>query len=217
MAKLKNLDKRIKSIVIASYLGDGTISKPATPNDNCYLKISHSIKQKEYIEYKANLFGDLANQPYIVNRLFKDKPYTCITFETHRNKFFRQLRQHYRDGRKYLKKWMLNYLDLEGVAIWYMDDGSLKRAKRKYKDGTIKTVCEGCKFAICSLSEKEYNLLIKYFNNKYNLFPKVYLTHGKYPVLVFNKTESDKLFSLISPYIPEFMRYKIDLQREVPK
>ncbi len=131
----KKLDKRLKSLIMASYFGDGTITKQRSETGNCFLQIQHSEKQLEYAKYKADLFGTFSKDPIIVSRTFKGKPYKYILITTKVHPFLTKLRKHYDTlGNKRIKKWMFNYLDDQSLAIWYMDDGdwcSRKRTRNK--------------------------------------------------------------------------------------
>ena len=48
---VKKLNKEQKSLLIAMLLGDGTISS------NYVFKLSHSIEQKEFLEWKISLLN----------------------------------------------------------------------------------------------------------------------------------------------------------------
>jgi hypothetical protein len=44
-----------EKIILDMALGDGYIAKPRSINDNCHLRLNHSIKQIEYLIFKKNI------------------------------------------------------------------------------------------------------------------------------------------------------------------
>lgn len=210
--------KMFKSLVIGSYLGDGCISKQQNSNSNCYLKIQHSYKQLEYAKWKANLFESLAKQPIIINgNNNKGQPYKSVAFSTKVHPFCTQLRQYYINGRKTIKKFMMTHLDELALTIWYLDDGNLSYRKKTRKDGSKYRYLGGIKIATCSFSNKECEILMDALKKKWDIDSKIYLTKGKYPVIWLNSTNGYKFLDIVSPFVPECMTYKIDIQREAPK
>lgn len=211
------MNPRTKSIIIGLYLGDGTITKPQTPQDNSYMFIQHSVKQIEYTKWIKEQLSEISNKKEVRLTTRHDKKfnnYITANFETHRHPFFRQLRSYYKDGRKTVQKWMLNWLTPEAIAIWYMDDGSKSMRTHRNIDGETYKYLGGSKIATCSFSIEECNLLIDFLKSKYNINSKIYLTKGKYPVIYFNVENTKKLVELIKEYVPECMKYKISIERE---
>jgi len=209
---------QLRSIIVGSYLGDGCIPKPQTKNSNCYLKVQHSIKQLEYAKWKSNLLGKFASEPLIVKRVFKGNPYTCCAFSTKVHPFCTRLRKLYKDGKKTINNSILSYLDELGLAIWYMDDGSILRNRYKRKDGSKGPLkFRGIKIAACSLSEAEIDLLVEYLKRKWNFEFKVYYSRNSeklYPTLCIFGQEARRFIKLVEEYVPDCMQYKIDTQQE---
>lgn len=211
------MNPRTKSILVGLYLGDGTITKPITPKDNCYMMVQHSIKQIEYIKWLKEQLSEICNKKEIrinVRHSGEFINYKTANFETHRHPFFRQLRSYYIDGKKTVRKWMLTWLTPEAIAVWYMDDGSIVTRNYKNKNGESYKYNGGCKIATCSFTEKECQILLDYLEKTYDIKGKVYLTKGKNPTLFFNVTNTKKFIDLIKDYIPSCMSYKISLKRE---
>jgi hypothetical protein len=208
--------KELKSFIIGSYLGDGTIYQ-SSKKANAYLKIQHSIKQLDYANWKSQLLGDFAVPPVIVHRLFKGNPYTSCAFQTKVHPFCTRLRKLYRDGRKRLTRSILSYLTPLGLAIWYMDDGSAIRRSWKHKDGTRGPLkFRGLKIAVCSFSDEEVNMLIEFFQRKYNLTFKMYKSKGQYPMIAIYSKGALDFINIIKDYVPECMYYKINIEQETP-
>lgn len=209
------LPQNFKNIVISSYFGDGTIAKHNATDKHHFLKISHGMPQYDYCIWKSKLFGDfLAGTPYIVNRTFKDLPYQCCTFATKNHPFCDQLRNYYIDGQKHIKKWMFHYLTPEAIAIWYMDDGDFRVTSNKRSDGAVYKKFDGCRIALGVWSESECALVQRFFYEKYNIAPKIYVEGGKYRRAFFNVEKSKIFLDIVRPHIPECMNYKLGLQRD---
>jgi len=211
------ISDEFKNIIVASYFGDGTFSKIIPgKNKHSYLKISHGIKQADYAKWKANLFGSFANEPYIVNRTFRDKPYQCITFETKTHPFCTQLRECYFSGRKVIKNWMMSYLDPLALCIWYLDDGDFIWKRERRKDNSIRESFGGARISLGIYSEEECRLFHSALYERYNINSTIHLESGKYKRMYLNITEANKLFSIISPFVIESMKYKI-MKQQVTK
>ena len=208
---------RVRSIIIGSYLGDGTIAKPQTKNSQCYLKIQHSIKQADYIYWKQQLLPNFFSKPLIVNRKFKGEDYTSIATTTKVHPFCTKLRSLYVDGKKTLKDSIFKDFDELGLAIWYMDDGNLSWRRKTRKDGSSYKYIGGIKIATCSFTEQECNILIDLLKRKWNLNSKIYWTKGKYPTLWLNSENAKLFIEIVKPFVPDCMEYKINIQRETPK
>ena len=193
-----------KSVLIAMVLGDGYIHNDKR-SKSFAIKLCHSIAQKEYTEYKANLLHSLlgGKAPSI-------RTYTCKSF----NKEFKQVR--FSKAHKYfrvLKKWMypdkynknlLKHLDALGLAIWYMDDGSIAMNNR-YPDGT----CQSARthLHLCTTKEKAQEVC-DYFMDTWGI-KFITFKDGKdtYSIRCFHK-EGHKFHEIIHPYIIPSMAYK---------
>ena len=81
--------------------------------------------QKEYCEWKANMFG-INKLQYIENNGYSKKP--AYRFNT---KIF-DLDYDLSKNRKNVPNWLINKLDARGIAIWYMDDGSIIKNKLEF-------------------------------------------------------------------------------------
>lgn len=122
------MDKLTKGILIGLVLGDGHINK----KDNC-LQITHSIKQKEYLNYKNDLLSDIfkCKKSNLYHRL--DSKHNEFVL-TKGSRFFKIIRKMlYIDGEKRITKRVLKYLTPQAIALWIMDDGTHGVNKRNGK------------------------------------------------------------------------------------
>ncbi len=115
-----SLSKVQEQIVLGSILGDGYLRRKL----NAHLEITHSVKQKEYVDWKYLFLKDIVitppktykgNKGRVGYRFYtKSMPELTILY----SKF-------YRNGKKIIPKG-INLSPLS-LAVWYMDDGSKSR------------------------------------------------------------------------------------------
>lgn len=163
------INKESRNLLIGLLLGDGTIS-----NNNVF-KLSHSIKQKDYLKWKIKMLNNygLRNNGYheytSVCGYNKGKG-VCYT-QLNIIPFIKVLKRVFYKPKKIIgNRKLLNRLNALGVAIWYMDDGCINY--RKYKDGRV------CGFYIkintCE-SKEQVQTIIDYFKEEWDI--SFYMIH----------------------------------------
>ena len=189
--------------MIGSVLGDGWLSKPHLRAN--YLGIQHGGRQREYLLWKKERFEQ---EGFTVSRVYDvTRKYPAFQIRVGLGAKGIELRhQFYPNGNKTVTRHHLNKLDPEGLAVWYLDDGSVTIHKR---DGLIRGrevfLCTNC------FTEAENDLMAKYLEVVWGIEGKVRLVKG-YPTLKFNATNAKRLFEVIGPYVPTSMASKLDLQ-----
>ena len=201
------LNENGRNLLIATALGDGCINKQGQ------LRINHSWKQREYCIWKRNLLKKNGIKVGVLQRSECSNGYLKYTIQysfcTAIHIFNKVLRRvlYNKDHRKIYPRKLLNRLSNQGLAIWFMDDGSLLRRK-----------CNGkyCGFYLristyCS-SEQADNI-IQYFKEEWNIHPtKIHeskiKTYDAYTIN-FGAKEGKKLINIIKPYMCPSMMYKI--------
>lgn len=186
-------NKEKRAIILGIAVGDGCINNRNT------LVVRHSLKQKEYFEYKKS----------IIEQIYHCKLKT--TFVQNGIQFQKTDSKHLRIYRKWLYKnniktisSVLKFLTLQSVAFWYMDDGSLTAKKREGK-------IHGYELTLNTYESKEENQkIIDWFKNSFNIQFTQCKGKGKYRLRMGTK-EAKKFCSLILPYIHPSMMYKIIL------
>lgn len=196
------MEKNKKAILIALVLGDGYLRNDKRSN-SVSLKICHASKQREYVEYKAELLHSLLGGRYP-----KINEYTC----TLHDKQFKQLR--FERSHRYfrvLHKWMypnkykyLKYLTPTALAIWYMDDGSII-ANNRYKDGTVRSARTN--IHTCCRSKEQADDICQYFQDTWNIKFTSFNEKGTFSIRCFHR-EGQKFHNLIRPHIIPSMQYK---------
>jgi len=194
---MKNLTKQF---ILGSLLGDGSLNKKYHKR---YSEI-HSIKQKEYLKWKKDIFEKdfkVKYREYTRKNGYKE----CgLWFSDNSLKKIYQLI--YINDRRTITKKLLNQLNHIALAILHQDDGNL--------NGTI------LKIAVCNFSDKECNLLINWIKTKYNINFIFYKSKNKnklYNMIKLNKEEIPKFINLIKKYIHPSMNYKINLEESIKK
>lgn len=193
-----------KALLIGLVLGDGHITKRES-----MLEITHSYKQKFYLDYKVELLKRLLHRDYISVYHRVDARHNEYKLSV-ASKYYKLLRKWiYPNGIKYYSKQLLDYLIPEAIALWWMDDGSMGRDISKVSG---KVTCYRFHFYIYT-SKEETDNIIEMFKIKYdiNFYPvKRIDSKGNLTFMLKCATKEGKKFSdLIRPYIlPEFS-YKI--------
>jgi recombination protein RecA len=117
--------------------------------------------------------------------------------------------------RKILRPNVLNRLTPLSIAVWYMDDGGLRRRRRSL--GRVKR--GGVRISLRGYSSNEVSLVIKFFRLRYGIFfkPIEWKKTGTYSILA-NSESTSKFLKLVSPYIRGIsdMEYKIDISKKRP-
>ena len=199
------INKESRNLLIALCLGDGTIS------NNNVLKLSHSIQQEDYLKWKIKLLNQhgLKNNGikyYISSCGYNTGKQVCYT-QLSTIPFIKMLRKiMYKPVKNYTK--LINRIDEQGLAIWYMDDGCLNN--RKYKDGTYHGFY--IRISTC-LPKVQCEEIIKTLYDKFGV--KFYTFHegrreDSYS-LVCGTQEGKKFLKIVTPYVSQIpsMLYKV--------
>ena len=201
----KKLSKKQKSLLIGLLIGDGTISS------NFVFKLSHSVEQREYLEWKVKLLDKFQ----IKNNGIKEYISTC-GYNIGKGVLYSQmsviptikaLRRTIYIPKKTITRRLLNWLTPLEIAIWYMDDGHINVNTSKQRSSIQHTI----KIATC-VDEITVEIIIQYFldvwNIKFRKFPE-----GKNTFSIASSSEEDysKFVNLIKPFVEQVpsMLYKI--------
>lgn len=201
----KKLSKEQKSLLIGLLIGDGTISS------NFVFKLSHSVEQREYLEWKVKLLDKFQ----IKNNGIKEYISTC-GYNIGKGVLYSQmsviptikaLRRTVYIPKKTITRKLLNWLTPLEIAIWYMDDGHINVNTSKQRSSIQHTI----KIATC-VDESTVEVIIQYFldiwNIKFRKFPE-----GKNTFSIASSSEEDysKFVNLIKPFVKQVpsMLYKI--------
>lgn len=192
-----------KSLIIAFTLGDGHIAPEGR------LIINHCEKQKGYLLYKADIVNKIiGKKPVTIHKtknIVKGKEYFGYTIRKCCKAKLQEIYDLvYPNKKKVISREVLDYLTPQGIAIWYMDDGTLYPDK---KDGKI----HAWKLRIATyLSKEENQVIVDYFKEKWDIQFHIYKDGNKYLIGMGTK-EAKRFLTLVKPYIDEVecMKYKV--------
>ena len=196
--KLK-VNKEIRDIIVGTLLGDGTL-ETQNKGRTYRLKIEHSIKQKEYVDWLYSKLKDFVLTPPKKRLREKDgKKWWSYGFSTISVGNFRFFGQQFYDekGKKRIPKIIKKLLTPRAMAIWFMDDGSSK--SRKHKGFVIHTL---------GFSKRDLKRLQRVLKEKFGLESQLH-RQNKYQKLRWRLyipgSQRVKFLRLIQPYLlPEF-------------
>lgn len=181
------------SFLVGTVLGDSSISQSGQ------LSFTHSMAQSEYANLKMNLFGGKLSES--MNRGFgENKPMLVGHFPI--NEQTRKLRELFYDNGKKTVKNILKFIDEKSLAFWIMDDGSYDYGLNLHTE---------------SFSLEDQHLIKDFFKEKWNLVAKIrekFVKYNdeirKYYYLAFGVEDSKKIAQIVSPYIIDSMKFKIE-------
>lgn len=197
--QIKKEDISKNDLVIGSLLGDAHINKDGR------IQIFHSIKQKEYTLWLMELFKKLFKVKYmerVCHIKETGREYYQIGFYVSATNYTKLVRQFmYRPNKTIIFK-QLNKLTPLGLAIWYLDDGCLSFIK---KNGKIKA--RQIIMNTQSYSYKEQLLICQFFKTM-GIECRIHKDKDKFRIWM-NGTNGSIFLSIIRPYIPKCMYYKV--------
>jgi len=170
------------------------------------LRICHAERQREYLEYKRDILQNLFKEWEIPIKTVNNSGYPGVWLGTRNHPRLRVIHKwFYKDGKKRFSRRILNYLTPLGIALWYMDDGSLSYKKREGKihgrEIHLNTYC----------SLEEAKIIQAYFKEVWDISWTMVFNKGFYRLRI-GTGEAEKFFAVIEPYVIPSMRYKLDLK-----
>lgn len=196
------------AVILGSILGDGSL-KIYKGYKNARISIRHSYKQLNYMNYKISLLKEINNP----KSLIVQKP----TGFSKEKKLLYQSKSHeeltkiynltYKNNKLIIKRKWLNHISPLGLAIWWLDDGSII----SYNKGV---------FCTDGFELKSVQILSKYLKKVWGIENRVRLIKKEkeeeikyYPRIFINKTNLLKLIKIIEKYVPEEIKYKITINK----
>lgn len=193
------LSKRQKAILVGLILGDGCLEKNG---NNVRLRVEHSLKQKEYLQWLYEEFKNISQKPRIVSSKHhkNGKVYKRLHFSTlslgclniYWSIFYKNKLKVVPDN---IEKLLESPLSL---AIWFMDDG--------YK----RNDCNALRISSDSFSRKDQLRLVKCLENRFYVKSKLH-KKGKNRNIYIPEKYARAFCELVGSYIIPSMRYKINL------
>jgi len=186
----KELSYIQEQVLIGKMLGDGCLS------DNS-IQFGHKKEHEEYIDYTLELLNDISGNKQ--KNIISGYGTEMCRARTVSDKSIKKLFSYwFIDSKKEVPKSIIGKLSPISLAFWYMDDGSLSHNEDQ-KDRAL--------FATCGFNEESIDNLISAL--KYLDINSTKYKSDEYWRIRLNHEDANKLFVLISPYIPKCMQYKL--------
>lgn len=194
-----SVNKTQEQILLGSLLGDGCISheKRSKKGIQARISFSNSVKQEDYFYKKYNCCLPIMGK---VSKLISGFGSSMLRVSTNTLPFLNNL---YKNNNL---DYILSKLNVLGLAIWYLDDGS--RAKDITEINTTNKYSRA-KLSTYAFSYEENKQLSDWLNNK-GYDTKIFEDkRGKGYWIDFRSEGSQKFFKDIAPYVPISMEYKL--------
>lgn len=195
--KLK-LTQRQRQIIIGKMLGDGHLE--TQNNGKTYrLKVEHSIKQKEYVDWFYQEFKEwILTKPQKKRKIRNGKlsyNYWVNTLTSGSFRFYAH--QFYKDKKKIIPKLIHRWLTPLSLTVWFMDNGSIK--SKNHKARIINTQ---------RYEKKEILKLMSALKNKFGIQSKLRKQKDGYQIMILSES-ADEFARLIKNHLHPSMMYKI--------
>ena len=202
----KSLSKEQKRLLVALLIGDGTISS------NYVFKLSHSVDQREYLEWKVELLNKLG----IKNNGIKEYISSCgyntgkgvLYSQMSVNSTIKALRRSVYIPKKTFTRNLLDWLDEQGLAIWFMDDGFININGSEQRHGSIQ---RNIRISTC-VDKETCNMIIQYFKERWDIEFRPFIEKSKlFSIATRTNEDSDRFIEIVKPYVEQVpsLLYKI--------
>lgn len=189
-------------VLLGSYLGDGHIDYQDTTKQVARLQLCHSSKQLNYLNWKASALN-------VQSRVNSEAGYSTINgAECYKTENYTACSKLFVLP-KTITIESIKDLSPLGLAIWVMDDGSLRNSYSSTNKRLSITIDSN------AFNLEENTLLQSVLKDNFGLDTTIQKTRTYYR-LSFNKTNSLKLLNLIAPYVGDDFLHKFKHTRHTP-
>lgn len=191
-----------RDLLVGTMLGDGHL-ETQNQGRTYRLRIEHSIQQREYVGWFYHMFQAwVRTAPTVRSRkvIFRGvkKTFKRIGFSTLSSGSLRfYAGQFYQGRKKSVPKLIHRWLTPRAIAVWYMDDGSIKSKQHR-----------SILFNTHSFSEKDLKRLQIALERTYSIKTKVRKQKDGNQLYCVSETV-DILLALIRPFVIPSMEYKL--------
>ena len=198
--EIRNLKKIVfceyqKAVIIGNILGDGCLCDNWSKT-NSRLIISHSIDQKEYIEWKYEIL-----KPWILTAPRYYNKNRSLTIRTISHPELTALRKIFYVGNKKIIPQNIEDLIRNPLtmAVWFMDDGNALKSKEKVRAYHLNTQ---------SFTFDENQFLSEIFLKVYGIHTNVHKNNGYFRLYVSSKSII-AFADIIRPHLHPSLLYKL--------
>jgi len=196
--ELPDLTERQRELVVGSLLGDGWMNAPG--RRSARFSEGHSLKQRDYTDWKADMLGPFVSQRYEGTKKDKDtgKVYKTWCFSTRSTTLLRPFYDlFYETGERVFPSKLPELMTPFVLAIWYMDDGSIANQFHP-------RIC----FGLDEASRKRAFRALRRLGLRPTLHEAGSTISIEFP------GQTDEFFTLVGPHVPECMACKLPQESE---
>lgn len=206
-----------EKFLIGIVLGDGNLYRRPKWTNVTSIKLAHSPKEYEWLQWKVKKASKILNSFASINRAMNKGNLKAYQWCAGFSKFVHLYDLMYEKGKKIFRQDVLSELGLQELAIFWCDDGCIVKNLR------VKTDPRTGKQYPNPLQETVGNLAVyEDLTTTSNIADWIFsLTGAKAAIkfhkktklyyLLFNKKSVEKLCDAIKGYVPNCMSHKIDL------
>ena len=197
-----------RSILIGSLLGDGCMGKHREHSPQ--VTLMHGNAQLEYLLFKKKALGAIAGKITQGQSGYGGAPVWRLALrvieDTHQIAKEMITSGTHSSGQRCWAptNQFLQWIDQQALAIWYLDNGSLDTRRLKSGGESHYATIHTQRF-----SYDDNIRLAVYLSGRFGIYATVAQDSKGYWFLRFNKENSERFFSIITPFVPSCMEYKI--------
>lgn len=194
--KSLKINSKQRDMLVGLLLGDGHLE--TRDNGRTFrLKVDHSFAQREYIEWIYEEFRPWIRQDLHSKRRSDGRE--SLDFSTYSHGAFRfYAQQFYLGKKKQMPKLLNKILTPLGLAVWFMDDGSLKSSR--HNTYIIHTV---------GWARKDLETAQKVLSAKFGIETSLHRQRDKHLRLYIKSASAGLFRRIIEPYMVTSLRYKL--------
>ena len=198
--KTLKLSEFQRQVLVGTLLGDGCL-ETRNRGRTYRLKIEHSILQKDYVDWKYQVFKNFTlSEPRIHKRgsYGSVRENYCFSTVSHGSlRFYGQ--QFYQNNKKVMPVMISKILTPLALAVWFMDDGSIK--SKQHRALVIHSQ---------SFNKKDLEKIIEVLDKKYKIKSVLRKRKdGNGHVLYLLSETINTFVDLVKEYILPSMKYKL--------
>jgi DNA polymerase-3 subunit gamma/tau len=213
-ANYERLTRHQLETVMGAALGDGHVSMTGS-GMRARLSISQGVAQKDYLEYKKQLLGPLvatdlkyqfSPESYSRKGTYRLATLSCPQIAQVRRQLYDSA------GRKHISRDYLDQVGPLGLALWYLDDGSLVTGHSYYKRKKDNTIADypstRSTFSTYGFALSDVQVIKQWLQENWGISGGISAT-AKGPMIWLTLEGTARLHQIIAPFVPPSMEYKL--------